>query len=170
MQKKGADTMKLERGGGFTRTTKFANLVCGFTLIEILIIIGIVAGIFVFSAPYTLTFYQRQIIEEAQNNIIDALQRARHNAVLQKNDSDFGVTLSEVPGSYVIFQGSSYAARDAGQDEIFPIISSISVTGIEDVIFSKLTGLPSVTGTTTLISSNLSRGIFIGDSGFISKI
>ena len=139
----------------------------GFTLFEVLLIIAIVAAVFVISAPYDLEFYRGQLTGDAQANIIDALQRARHNAVLQKNDSDFGVHI-EAP-NYVIFQGSDYNDRVMEQDEVFPLVDSLTFGGPTDIVFSKLTGVPSATGTITISYGSISRDILIGDSGSVSK-
>lgn len=142
----------------------------GFTLFELLLVVSIGAVIFLFSAPYGLNFYRSQLAEEARSNIIDGLQRAKHNAVLQKNDSNFGVTLGGVPHSYVIFQGSNYETRDSSQDEVFLIIEEINFSGLSEVAFSKLTGLPSITGSIYINYGSVSKGIMIEDSGVISKI
>jgi len=141
----------------------------GFSLLEVLLVTTIAAMIFFVAIPYSLNFYRAQLVEDTRANIIDALQRARHNAILQKEDSDFGVTLSEVANSYIIFQGSSYNTRIAVQDEVFPVVDSIILGGLADVIFSKLTGLPNATGTITLTYGIISKGIFVNDFGIASK-
>ena len=140
----------------------------GFSLLEVLLVVGIAAIIFTFTAPLALNFYRTQLINEAQSDIVDALLTAERNAVLQKNDSAFGVTLSEVPNAYVLFQGPNYGGRDATQDEIFPVISNITFSGLTDVVFSKLTGLPNATGTSILTYGSLTRKILVEDSGSIS--
>jgi prepilin-type N-terminal cleavage/methylation domain-containing protein len=141
----------------------------GFSLLELLLVIAIAAGIFAFSTPFTLNFYRTQLVDEAQSNLIDALGRARHDAVLQKNDSNFGVHI--VAGSYTIFQGNSYAeeGRDTTQDEVFPVADNITFTGLSDIIFSKLTGSPNATGTINIALDTLSRKILVDDSGGLSK-
>ena len=142
----------------------------GFSLIETLLVVGILAIVFVISAPFTISFYRNQLVEDTRSNIIDTLQRAKHYAVLQKNDSAFGVTLSEVDDSYVLYQGSTYATRDNTQDEIFPVVEDMVFSGLTDVVFSKLTGLPSATGTISINLSNKIKEILVEDSGIISKI
>jgi hypothetical protein len=132
-------------------------------------VIAIATIIFSFSAPYSLKFYRTQLVEEVRSNIINTLQQARHNAVLQKNDSSFGVTLSEVPESYVLFQGDSYAERETAQDDIFPVISDITFSGLTDVVFAKLTGLPNATGTISVSYGTIVRNILVEDFGVISK-
>lgn len=147
----------------------------GFTLIEILLVVGISVLIFAFSTPYSLNFYRTQLVEEVRNNVISALQQARHNAVLQKNDSSFGVTLSEVSDSYVLFQGEDYNdadgvnGRDSSLDEVYPVISEITFSDLTDVVFSKLTGLPSATGTITISYDSVVKTILVEDFGVVSK-
>lgn len=140
----------------------------GFTLIEILLVVSIAVGIFILSAPWTLSFYHTQLIEDVRSNVIDALQRARHNAILQKNDSPFGVHLDS--DSVTIFQGATYLERVEDQDQDIPVISGIIFSGLEDVIFSKLTGLPSATGIITIGHDTISKEILISESGDISKV
>jgi prepilin-type N-terminal cleavage/methylation domain-containing protein len=137
-----------------------------FTLIELLLVIAIVAIIFAFSAPYALNFYYSNILNDAQRNIVSALEQARHYAILQKNDSNFGVYL--VPGSYTIFQTPdlNYENRVEAQDEVFPMIDQISFA-TTTVIFSKLTGVVSTTSTTTLSYSGLNKVIVVEESGNI---
>jgi Tfp pilus assembly protein FimT len=137
-------------------------------MIEILLVVGIGAIIFGFSAPYTLNFYRTQLLEDVRSNLIDTLQRARHNAVLQKNDSSFGVHM--VNGSYTLFQGADYENMVSGQEEVFAVNEEIVFSGLIDVTFSKMTGNPSVTGTTTLTYGTTISEILIEESGNISKI
>jgi prepilin-type N-terminal cleavage/methylation domain-containing protein len=142
----------------------------GFSLVELLLVVAIAAGIFVFVAPLSLNLYRTQLIEESRSNIVDALQRARHYAVLQKNDSAFGVHFDAETNEYILFQGSTYDDRDESQDEVFSLIEDITFTGETDIIFSKLTGLTATTSTTTLIYSNFFRGILVEASGGISRV
>ena len=141
----------------------------GFSLLELLLVVGILAAIFSFSAPFLLDFYTNQLTGDTQSNIIDALQRARHNAVLQKNDSNFGVHI--VAGSYIIFQTPdlTYTNRVSAQDEIFPVVNKINFTGPANIIFSKFTGLPSATGTIILNYGSIAKGVTIDNTGSISK-
>lgn len=139
-----------------------------FTLIEVLLVVAIGAGIFALSAPYSLNFYHTQLINDTQSNIIDALQRARHYAILQKNDSDFGVYLSVASSSYTLFQGDSYSVADIN-NEVFPIINSITFA-TTTIVFSKLTGVTSTTSTTTLTYGTITRNILVDESGAVSKV
>ena len=142
----------------------------GFTLIETLLIVAIAVGIFALSAPYTMNFYKSNLIEDSRSNIADTLQRAKHNAALQKNDSSFGVHFDQTANTYTLFQGDDYSTRDDTQDEVYTIIDQIILSGLEDVIFSKLSSIPRATGTITLIYGNFIKEIIIDDSGLVSKV
>ena len=141
----------------------------GFTLIETLLVVGIGVVIFAFSAPYSLNFYRTQLVEEARSNIISALQQAKHNAVLQKNDSSFGVALNQVANSYVSFQGESYAERVTAQDDIYSVVSGITFSGLDEVVFAKLIGTPSATGTISISYGSTTKSILVEDFGVVSK-
>lgn len=144
------------------------NFKKGFTLIEILLVVGIVAVIFSFSAPYGLRFYRSQLIEEARSNVIEALRRARHYAILQKNDSAWGVKIDTENSKYILFQGDSYDSRVDIYDEVYDLLTEAVVSGDwTEVVFSKMTGLPNDTGTTTLSFNSLNRGILIEETGTI---
>jgi prepilin-type N-terminal cleavage/methylation domain-containing protein len=141
----------------------------GFSLVELLLVVAIAAGIFAFSAPFGMNFYRTQLLGDVQSNLIDALQRARHNAVLQKNDSNFGVHIES--GSYTLFQTPdlTYDNRVSAQDEVFPVINNITFSGPTDIIFSKLTGAPNATGTVAIAYDIITKGIIVDSSGGISK-
>jgi prepilin-type N-terminal cleavage/methylation domain-containing protein len=143
-----------------------------FTLIELLLVIAIVAIIFAFSAPYSLRFYHTQLINETQSNILSVLSQARHNALLQKNDSDWGVKFDTDNDQYVLFQGASYTEKVDLYDEVYPLLNNIGLTGdwTDEIIFSKYTGVPDLFGTTTIAYENMTRQIFIDEEGFISRV
>jgi uncharacterized repeat protein (TIGR02543 family) len=142
----------------------------GFSLLEVLLIITIIVVIFSFSIPFSLKLYHTQLLEGARNDIVDVLQRAKHNAILQKNDSSFGVQIDAGLDNFVLFQGASYADRVQSLDEVYDLLPGIAVFGPAEIVFSKLTGLPSVTGTTTLDYLGISRGLLIEGNGNISNV
>lgn len=141
----------------------------GFSMLELLIVIAMAAVVFAFSAPFALNLYRGQLVAETQSNIVSALLNARHNATLQKNDSAWGVSVSLTPNSYVLFQGASTSTRDEAKDEVYPVVSEISFSGLTDVVFSKLTGVPSATGTLNITYGSISKGILVDDSGTVSQ-
>ncbi|MFH1956385.1 MAG: prepilin-type N-terminal cleavage/methylation domain-containing protein [Patescibacteria group bacterium] len=137
----------------------------GFTLIELLIVIVVSIAVVGITIPAGLNFYNNQIFEETADNLLVILRKAHGQAVFQKNDSAFGVKF--LSDSYVLFQGDSYAVRSAGEDEIFNFSSNISISGADEIIFSKLTGAPNTTCTLTITSNGKSQSININQYGKI---
>jgi len=115
-----------------------------FTLLEILIIIGIIAILISLTLPLSLDFYRSQQLETHSQGIIQTLRQAQLKAMAQEADSSFGVYLTDE--SYILFKGNSYFTRDPQYDEIFDLPIVINVGGLSEILFSKLSGSPSVTG------------------------
>ncbi len=111
-------------------------------------IIGIIAGL---SAPVFVAYSNRQDLAQAEKNIADALRRAQQYSSQERGNSQWGVRFQT--GSVTVFKGASYAARDAGFDEIDTLPSTITMSYSGDIVFSQLYGLPNTTLTQVLTSS-----------------
>jgi prepilin-type N-terminal cleavage/methylation domain-containing protein len=139
----------------------------GFTLLELLIVIAaglLVAGL---TVPVGIRFFQTQTLDEATSGILETLRRAESQAVFQKNDSSFGVKF--LAGSYILFQGNSYTGRTQSEDETFSVSTVITISGVDEVVFAKLTGLPSTTGTLTITLGSDSKVLDINAQGKIER-
>ena len=139
----------------------------GFTLLELLLVIGAATLIAVFTIPVGIRFFQTQILDEATSGMLTNLRRAHSKAIFQKNDSAFGVKF--LSGSYVLFQGGSYVLRTQSEDESFTLGGGISTSGIDEVIFAKLTGIPNTTGTLTITSGSDSQSLNINAQGKVER-
>lgn len=139
----------------------------GFTLIEILLSLACIALISVISIPIYQSFQVRNDLNIASNTIVQSLRRAQ---VLSQSFSDSDISgLKIQSGSIVVFRGASYSLRDATLDEIFDLPTSIVPTGIGEIIFSKLLGLPNLTGNIVLTSYiNESKTITINEKGIVT--
>jgi len=138
----------------------------GFTLIELLLVIGGIGIIAALTIPVGVNFYRIQVLDETAGDILVALRRAQSQAMFQKNDSAFGVRF--LSDSYVLFEGNSYGEVPS-QDEPFNLMGGITTSGIVEVDFAKLTGIPNTTGTLTITSGNDSQGIHINAQGKVEK-
>lgn len=139
----------------------------GFTLIEILLVlagIGIIAGM---SAPVYQSFQVRNDLDVATVTLAQSYRRAQMLARATDGNSTWGVSISS--GHIVVFKGVTYASRDTAYDEESTIPTSITPTGVSEVVFAKLTGTPGITGTTTLTSNNNeTRSININAKGTVN--
>lgn len=139
----------------------------GFTLVEMLLSVSIITLLVGMSVPVYATFVGRNDLEVTRQGIVESLRRAQTYARAVKGDGTWGVAV--ISGKAVVFKGASYAARDAAFDENIIINSTITTSGLSEVVFTKLSGAPSTTGTATLTqtTSNDSRTVSINAKGMV---
>lgn len=138
----------------------------GFTFVELLIIIGITATLLALTIPLGINFYKKEQIITTTEGVIQALRRAQLQAMSQA-DYSFGVYLgSGQTGEYILFRGDSYKNHD--DEEIFYISSSVSFSGLSEVVFSRVEGIPSVSGDIVLTSDNDIMTININERGRVN--
>lgn len=139
----------------------------GFTLIEVMLslaAIGIIAGI---SVPIYQSFQVRNDLDIATIELAQGARRAQLLAQAVDGDTSWGIKIQS--GSLAIFKGTSYAARDATFDELFEVPTSLTPSGVSEIVFTKFTGLPQITGTMTLTANtNEARTITINAKGLVS--
>jgi len=148
----------------------------GVTLFEILIAVGIIG----FMAAVSLGIYGNLLftsqIDEGSYKAIQMMRTAKERSVGGFNDSQHGIYLDINPAGddrIILFQGSSYAARDADYDSILPLKSifnlSTTITGNE-FVFSKGFGIPNNTGSIVIThTEGGSRTITVNSYGLIEE-
>jgi len=139
----------------------------GLSLIEILLVVGILAILVILAPPLVLDFYKTQQLETHTQGVIQTLRRAQLKAMGVENATSFGVYLTN--DDYTLFQGASYAARDTQYDEVIDLPQIITITNSpKEVAFSRIEGAPSATGTIILSANGESRTISINEIGRIT--
>lgn len=112
----------------------------GFTLIEILLVVGILMILAILTLPITFDFYRSQQLNTHAQELTQTLRRAQLKAMSVESGSSFGVYLTD--DNYTLFKGPSFASRDVQYDEVFDLPRIIAVSGIKEVVFSKFEGIP----------------------------
>lgn len=138
----------------------------GFTLPEVLLSLSLLAIIGSMTIPMYRTFMVRDDLDIAATTIAQNLRRAQ--SLSEAGDGDMTWGLHVGVGGILVYKGASYALRDSTFDENTSIPISIIPTGLVDVTFSKLTGIPNATGTFTLTSqANEIRNVTINEKGMV---
>ncbi len=138
----------------------------GFTFPELLLSLSILAIIGGMTIPMYRTFMVRNELDIAVVTVAQNLRRAQ--ALSQAGDGDTTWGLHVGVGSILIYKGASFISRDQNFDENTAMPTSIVPSGITDVTFSKVTGIPQVTGTFILTSqSDEIRTITINEKGMV---
>ena len=119
------------------------------------------------SVPAYDALQVRTDLDSAVSSLAQSYRRAQVLSQSGNGDTSWGVRVAT--GSILIYKGASYASRDMLYDENTSVSPSILFGGISEVTFSRLYGLPNLTGTTTLTSArNETRTIIINQKGSIS--
>jgi Tfp pilus assembly major pilin PilA len=125
--------------------------------------IAIIAGM---GIPVYQLFQNRNDLDIATVTIAQSARRAQVLSQAVDGDISWGITIQS--GSVVIFKGPSYAGRDSIFDEVFEVSTSITQSGMSEIVFAKFTGLPQTTGTITLTSANNeTRNVIVNSKGMI---
>lgn len=127
----------------------------GFTLLEVLLSVSIIAMLAGISLPIYLTYSNRNDLTLATETTANALRRAEAYSRGVKSDSQWGVEVQS--GQITVFKGASYAARDASYDETTAMPTTINPSGTTSFVFSKLSGTPNAVGSLSLTSTNLNE-------------
>lgn len=139
----------------------------GFTLAELLVVIGITLIVSAVSIPLYSYFQGFQTLESARENVLAQVQQARLRAVAGLSQSNHGLYFDN--DSYTLYQGDSYASRDQGEDESYQLPDNIVFSGLNEINFIQKTGVPSSEGILVLTNTvnNEIREINIRSNGLI---
>lgn len=137
----------------------------GFSLIEILLSVGLITIIMAFALPVHQTFQSRIDRNVAANVAANSLRQAQSLARGMTEDDNWGVAISGA--DLIVFKGASFATRDTGYDEIYALPTTVTVSGTTEYVFDKTTGRPQSTGSTTFSGNAGASTVTINDVGMI---
>ncbi|MDO8520651.1 MAG: type II secretion system protein [bacterium] len=123
----------------------------GFTLVEILVVIGIFLLLAALTLGIGVDTARRATVGSERTLLVELLERARSRAMNNIGEKPHGVTVT--PTDFVLFQGVPNPATD----EVSPRGDGITVTGPTDpvtVVFAQLSGAVDVAQTGDIVVSN----------------
>ena len=132
----------------------------GFTFIEVVVVVAIIAALLVAAGGITRTYQTEQAMQTASAVYAQALHRAQLLAQSGVGDSMWGVLIAT--SSVTLYKGARYAARTSGFDEQYAFGSALTITGLSEVDFAKLTGSTVTTGTTTISAPGIAGTKSVG--------
>ena len=136
----------------------------GFTLVEVLIVIGILGIIVAFAIPFYQSFQVSSQMDNFTQEILQNLRRAQVRAMASESFSEFGVHFES--NRFVIFRGSSYSPSDPFNEEVvLPDVFNISTGTSSDVVFARIIGTTTVETVTISTNFGESRTITINELG-----
>lgn len=133
---------------------------------EILLTLAILGTISAVGWPVINNLYSDFQITSERDNLIGVLRKAQSLAFSNQGQSSYGVYVLE--NQYAVFKGSSYATRDPVFDEKFAKPSGIAVSGLSEIVFVPLSGIPNATGTFNLSNGRQNLSVQINEEGAIN--
>lgn len=153
-----------------------SKLKSGFTLIEILIALGLFFILVVSAIPIYGNFQSSTQLSQFAIQISQTLRMARDYSAAGYHDSSYGVyfeTTALVKKKFILYQGVSYASRNTSFDRTYTLDSALSLSSTLDgneINFAKGSALPSTTGIITLSSpSGTAKVITINSYGLVTQ-
>lgn len=147
----------------------------GLSILETVVIIGLLAFLAALGLPVAHDFTLRQDLPAARRDIVHVLRRAQLRAVLDEAAENIGVRFVSGTGTaYTLFRGSSWESRNPDVDEEYRLPSGIGMTfalpdnpAQVDILFSRGRGQPNISGTMYVSSGIASTTVNIGSEGQI---
>lgn len=148
-------------------TSLYTSRQKGFTFIELILVLALIALIAGVSLPVSLHFQGSTDLTLATNTVVHGLRRAQLLSRGSEGDTSWGLSIQAE--NVTLFKGSSYATRDIAFDENSKISSSVTPSGLQEIVFTKFTGELQTTGTITLTASTSQiKNITINTKGNIT--
>ena len=146
----------------------------GFSIVEILLVLAIFFFIVFLSLPLVSGVFMQSDLEDNSLLIVSTIRQAENNSRNGLEDSVWGIKVDGTLG-IVLFKGmgtsstATYATRDPAYDLTLPISNNLTLSGISEVVFSKLEAVPSTTGNIIITNLNTkSITININEKGSLS--
>ncbi|MDD4409254.1 MAG: prepilin-type N-terminal cleavage/methylation domain-containing protein [Candidatus Pacebacteria bacterium] len=133
----------------------------GFTILELLLSVAMIAVLAAASVPLYSIYRSRGSVDSSSSIAVNSLRSAIIFSTSGKANSQWGVHFEK--GKITIFKGDSFSSRDISYDKVVTLEDDVTFSGINDVYFNNK-GLPSQTGLVTVSYGQDSRDISIGQS------
>jgi len=140
----------------------------GFSLIELLVVIGIFAILASLALFFSIDFFRTYATNSEETTLVTALSKARSQSLANVNGVPHGVNVTA--GSYTIFEGSSFAARVPSLDQVIEANSAVHPTSSVEIVFEQLSGNVAACTTPcsiTMAGTNPTKTITINGEGAI---
>jgi prepilin-type N-terminal cleavage/methylation domain-containing protein len=121
-----------------TRYIALTQINAGFTLIEILVVLGMMAVFTSVGVVFSLNSYQQHLFLSEYNLTTNLLAKVRNHA--QNNFEQSSHSLLILDNEYRIFATNQYSPQDSSTYESYPRNPNVDYLGPEEITFAQLSG------------------------------
>ncbi len=136
----------------------------GFTLIEVLVSMGILAMLGTLGLVFGLDFYRAYAFNSERDLAVGILQKARSRSLANINQTTHGVCI--IGSKYILFEGALNCDPNNSANEVYDANPGVSNSGLQ-IVFQQLSGRPNSVGSVTLTSGVRSSVININAEGMV---
>jgi len=147
----------------------------GMSLVEMLIVIGILGILAAVVTPRLISFYSAYQLDALTQDLVQTIRFAEMHSMQSEGSSAYSVHLvSGSGGTFTLYRGTNFAARDTNYDEVHTLPGSLALnfsgTG-PDITFSKLEGTTTNAGAVTISwpDGNQARTVTITSYGVLDR-
>lgn len=141
----------------------------GFTLIESILVVAVFSLLVFITAPVYQSFQNNTELINVKRQSEELLNKARSYSISGKNDSSWGLKINE--DNFILFQGDDYQNRNQDVDFNIDFSTAVIRHGINEIVFNKISGTTTATGTITFQSlNNRHKSLFINQNGLLDNI
>jgi len=138
----------------------------GFSLIELVVVFAIISVVSVSGFSVYKVWQSRNTLINGRMVLVSALYEAKNMATLGNSDSNWGI--KNLPGKIILFSGDSYNERNISKDKIFDLPPGVTVSILDEYIFTKFTGLPQTELNTNVFYGGESLQVNVNLQGILS--
>lgn len=139
----------------------------GFTLIELLLVVALILIIGVSSAVFYSRFYLQNSVTAAVDKAIATLRKAQIYSMSGRFGDSWSVNYSA--NTLTLYKGANFAGRDQKYDERYSFGQNIIISGLTDIKFTRISGIPNTTAVISITGGGNSKQITINNQGVVNR-
>lgn len=139
----------------------------GLTLVELLLTVSLTTIIAGTMGPSYISYLYASELDTAVATTARAAKRAQALSQAIKENSTWGIYAQK--GSITVFKGTDFASREVIYDEANPIPDAVKISGLSQIVYSKLYGEPGTSGNINFTGrNNKTRTLSINSKGTVN--
>ena len=137
----------------------------GFSLIELLIVLALVAFVASIGTIFSMSSISRSYALSERDLLVSLLTQARAHALANVHESAQSVYIDT--DAYVLYEGTTYDVNNV-TNKVIPKVSHATVSGLDTITFNQITARVTNEGTITIAGDTQTYTIEVNNEGRIN--